>query len=94
MEDNKLMTLEQARNVLRVDEGDNDELITSLMEAIPSYIETATGMKEDQQIKEPMAKTAAGFILTLWYYADKADDKALNRTIEALLKSLTYKARG
>ena len=32
--------------------------------------------------------------ITLWYYADKADDKALNRTIEALLKSLTYKARG
>lgn len=87
------MTLEKACNILHVDQGTNDDLINGLLAAIPGYIETVTGMKPGQQAKEPLADTVGGFLLTLWYYSDHADDARLMRTIENLLKCLTLKAR-
>ena len=87
------MTLEDAKNVLRVDIDDNDELIQSLLNALPGYIEIKTGMKEADQAAEPLVKTVSGFILMLWYYSDHADDVKLNRTIDSLLKAITLKAR-
>ena len=87
------MTLSEACNVLHVDEGNNDELINSLLQALPSYIEVATGLTEEQQAQEPLVDTVSGFILTQWYYADHADDQALTRTINSLLKALSIRAR-
>ena len=87
------MTLTEALNVLRVDAGTNDDLIYSIIEAIPSYIETTTGLKAVYQGQEPMVETVSGLILTQWYYADHADDQALTRTINALLKCITIRAR-
>ena len=88
-----IMTLSEACNVLHVDEGANDELIGSLVSAIPDYIEVATGYPAVEQSSEPLVRVVAGFLLTQWYYADHADDQALTRTINALLKSITIKAR-
>lgn len=87
------MTLDQACNVLHVDQGDNDELIQALINALPSYIETTTGLPAAYQDGEPLVTTVSGFLLTLWYYADHADDQALTRTIDALLKALSARAR-
>ena len=87
------MTLNEACNVLHVDRGNNDELISSLIIALPGYIETATGYPSMDQIVEPLCKVVEGLILTQWYYADHADDQALTRTINALLKAITLKAR-
>lgn len=87
------MTLTEACNVLHVDQGDNDELIQSLCDALPSYIETTTGLKEADQASEPLVTTVSGFLLTLWYYSDHADDQALTRTIDALLKAISARAR-
>lgn len=87
------MTLSDACNVLHVDEGYNDELITALVAALPSYIETTTGLKEENQSSEPLVETVSGLILTQWYYSDHADDQSLTRTIDALLKALTVRAR-
>ena len=39
-----IMTLSEALNVLHLDAGVNDDLVLSLLAAIPGYIETATGM--------------------------------------------------
>lgn len=88
-----MLSLEQARDVLRVDGGDNDDLIRSLLFAIPDYIEVTTGMNEAQQMNEPLIDTVSGFLLTLWYYSDNADDTKLQRTIDNLLKCITIKAR-
>lgn len=87
-----MLTLEQACNILRVDVGNNDELIQSLIGAVPDYIEVTTGMNKEQQEGEPLVDTVSGFLLTLWYYADHADDVKLQRTIDNLLKCITLKA--
>lgn len=87
------MTLTEALNVLHVDAGVNDALIQALIDAIPDYIETTTGLGVSFQDLEPLVKTVSGFILTQWYYADHADDQALTRTINSLLKVLSIRAR-
>ena len=87
------MTLIDARNVLHVDAGVNDALISALLDAIPSYIETTTGLKEDDQDDEPLVDVVGGLLLTQWYYSDHADDQSLTRTINALLKALSVRAR-
>ena len=87
------MTLTEACNVLHVDEGNNDELIQSLIDALPSYIATTTGLAEVNQDAEPLVQTVSGLLLTQWYYADHADDQALTRTINALLKAISVRAR-
>ena len=87
------MTLQEAQDILRVNAGENDELIVSLISALPDYIEVVTGMKADAQIFEPLVFTVEKFLLTEWYYADKADDASLNRTIDNLLKAISIKAK-
>lgn len=82
----------QAKNDLRVDGSDNDIIILSLCEALPDYIELQTGMSKQDQINEPLVDTVCGFIIRVWYYADKADDVKLQRTIDNLLKCITLKA--
>lgn len=88
-----LLTLQEACNILHVDEGNNDEFIFSLIDAIPDYIEVSTGVAAELQYTEPLAKVAAGFILTSWYYADHADDIALTRAVDSLFKAMTIKYR-
>lgn len=88
-----MLSLADAKNVLRIDTEDNDALIQSLLEAIPDYIELSTGMSQEAQAAEPLVDTVSGFIITLWYYADHADDTKLQRTIDSLLKCITLKAR-
>ena len=87
------MTLPEALNVLRVDAGVNDDLILSLLDAMPTYIEQTTGMSIDRQIDEPLVRTCCNFLLILWYHADHSDDTKLQRTIDNLLKCITLKAR-
>jgi len=88
-----VLNLEEAREHLRIDGTDNDEIILSLLEAIPDYIEVTTGMTPEQQEHEPLVTTASKFILQLWYNAEQADSEKLQRTIDGLLKAITVKAR-
>jgi len=87
------MTLAEACNVLHVDVGNNDALITALITALPDYISVSTGLPANKQHLEPLVEVVSGLILTQWYYADKADDQSLTRTISSLLKAITIKAR-
>ena len=87
------MTLVDAYDVLRVNAGDNDDLITSLLTAIPDYITVTTGLLPIHQEDEPLVETVSGFLLRLWYFGDHADDQALKRTIDCLLKAIAIKAR-
>lgn len=88
-----ILTIEEAREILRIDGSDNDKIITSLLEAIPSYLEITTGLKQEDGDRLPLAKTTAKFILQLWYNAEQSDSEKLQRTIDNLLKSLSLIAR-
>jgi hypothetical protein len=88
-----MLTIDEARDFLRIDGTDNDVIIASLLDAIPGYIEVSTGMAAAQQATEPLAKTASKFILQLWYNAEQAESEKLQRTIDGLLKALTVMAR-
>ena len=89
-----MITLSTAREWLRIDGTDNDDIIQGLLDAAPSYIEVATGMTISDQAGEPLADTVTKFLLTLWYNAEQAEAERLQRTIDNLLKALSAKARG
>lgn len=86
-----MIGLNQARDILRIDGTDNDDIINGLLNTIPGYIEVTTGMTEDQQGNEPMVNTISGFLLKLWYNAEQSEAEKLQRTIDSLLKCITLK---
>lgn len=89
-----IISIEEARDTLRVDGSDNDIIITPLIEAIPHYLEATTGKAwVDEEIIHPLAKTAAKFILMLWYNPQDNEVQKLQRVIEGLLTTLTALGR-
>ena len=89
----EILTTDEARDILRLDSGDNDDLINALIKALPSYLAVATGCNNDY-LKSPLAKTVAGFLIQLWYNADGTDTAKLQRTIDNLLTALTVYSNG
>lgn len=89
-----LITIEEARDALRVDGEDNDTIIIPLLESIPSYLEVTTGRTwiEDAQV-HPLAQTVTKFILQLWFDPQGQDSERLKRTIDNLLTALTALGR-
>lgn len=83
-----LFTIEEARDILRIDGSDNDEMIFALLSAIPPYLQATTGYIPTNGYS-PVALTAARFLLQLWYYGENADTDKLQRVIDSLLKALS-----
>lgn len=88
-----LLTIEEAREILRIDGTDNDVVILPLLEAIPSYLEVSTGKTWDTEPIHPLAKTAAKFILQLWYFPQSEEADRLKKAIDNLLVALTAMGR-
>lgn len=93
-----MIDVEQAMNVLRLDSGDiaTEEIVESLLYAVPSYIEAATGLtatEQENDIYSDLIDTVTGFILRLWYYPEHTDSEKLQRVIDSLLKSITVLSR-
>lgn len=84
-----LITIEEARNWLRLDNSDNDVNIEGLIESAEEYITLTTGMSVEAQVTSPLAKTACKFLLSLWYDPEQADSDKLQRSIDNLLKALS-----
>lgn len=84
------MTLEQAREWLRIDGTDNDQIIGDLLEGVKVYIKQSTGMETADQESNPLAVTCQKLLLSLWYNPDQDGADKLQRTIDNLLKSLSY----
>jgi len=83
-----IFTIEEAREILRIDGSDNDATITALLSAIPPYLEETTGY-QGWGYFSPVAKAAGRFLLQLWYYGENADTDKLQRVIDSLLKALS-----
>lgn len=90
-----IIGMEEAREFLRVDGTENDEIIEAILEAIPSEIEIRTGYdwNESDGDAHPMAKQAARFILQLYFDPQTEDSVRLQRTIDNLLAGLTVIGR-
>ncbi|MDU9350028.1 MULTISPECIES: head-tail connector protein [Staphylococcus] len=88
-----IISIEDARNALRVDGDYNDDVIQPLIESIPSYLEMTTGRDWLDEPIEPLAQTTAKFILQLWFDPQTQDSERLKRTIDGLLVSLTALGR-
>lgn len=86
-----MLTIVQARDVLRLDNTDNDLMIQALLDTVPDYIELTTGLDIVEQIDEPMCDTVATFLIKLWYNAEQAEADKLQRVIDGLLKTITLK---
>ena len=50
-----MIEVAEAREWLRLDGDENDEIIKGLLNAIPDYIEVSTGLNKQAQEKEPLA---------------------------------------
>jgi len=83
-----IISIEEARDILRLDGEDNDSIITPLLEVIPNYLEVTTGYKPYRGKYSPLAITTARFLLQLWYNADGTDTEKLQKTIDNLLTAL------
>ena len=84
------MTVEEAREWLRLDNTDNDAVIAGLIEGATEYIAIATGLDAKAQAASPLAQTAAKFLLSLWYDPTQADTDKLQRSIDNLLKAVAH----
>ncbi len=88
------MTTSEALLVLRLDETEeNTQIVGSLLDAVPDYIENATGMEAEMQENFSIVETCTGFLLRLWYYPEGTDTDKLQKVIDALLKSITLIAK-
>ena len=84
-----MLTIEKAREWLRLDNSDNDAIISGLMDSAVEYITLTTGLSEADQENSTLAETAQKFLLTLWYDPEMADSDKLQRSIDNLLKALS-----
>lgn len=83
-----ILSIEDARNALRVDGDFNDDIIIPLVEAIPNYLYITTGRDWLDEPVQPLAQTTAKFILQLWFDPQTQDSERLKRTIDSLLGAL------
>lgn len=88
-----ILELDEAMDTLRLDGEANEQIVDSLVRAIPSYLEVTTGRSWDDDKDNELAKTTAKFILQLWYDQDGQDTEQLKRTIDTLLGALTALGR-
>lgn len=88
-----MLSLDEAREWMRIDDTDNDRIIQGLLDAVPGYIETTTGMDTTAQLNEPLVDTVTKFLLLLWYDVQSNEAARLQRIIDNMLKTITVKAR-
>lgn len=88
-----MLSLDEAREWMRIDDTDNDRIIQGLLDAVPGYIETTTGMDTTAQLNEPLVDTVTKFLLLLWYDVQSNEAARLQRVIDNMLKTITVKAR-
>ena len=84
-----IFTIEEARNILKVDDEYSDPVIYQLLEAIPPYIQQTTGYTPQEGLYSPLAKTAARFILWQWFDGVDENTYKQQRVIDNLLKALS-----
>ena len=86
-----MLTIDEALLALRTEaNAGNIQLVQDLLQAIPPYITTTTGILLPEIAVEvcPLLKTLAKFLLCLWYNPDGTDAVQLQVVVNNLLKTL------
>ncbi|PEV74139.1 head-tail connector protein [Bacillus cereus] len=85
-----VLTVEEAKKYLRVDGNEEDDLITSFVEAAEIYIKNATSKTVD--LKSELATLAARILIAHWYENREAVGKAeqLLFSLQSILVQLQY----
>jgi len=86
-----IVTLEEAKNWLRVDFSDDDALITTLINAAEEYLENTTGTAFDAT--NHLAKIFCMTLIAHWYENRELIGKASNEVrpiLQSILAQLTY----
>lgn len=90
-----IVTLEEAKNWLRVDFSEDDALITTLINAAEEYLKNATGTTFDAT--NHLAKIFCMTLIADWYENREMIGKATDQTrpiIQSILAQLTYSYGG
>lgn len=85
-----ILTLEEAKETLRICHDEDDEMILNYINSIPDYLETKTGSRWDKEPINPLAKTLAGYLVVSMY---EMDSKSYEKLIDNLLIVLTSMVR-
>ena len=86
-----MLTLEKAKEFLRVDTDYEDALIQSLIDAAVAYITDTTGMTAENQ-NTPLIETLQKFIVANWFEnRASGGDMAGSSTILSLVKTVKSK---
>lgn len=86
-----IVTLEETKQYLRIDDNESDSLIISLVNAAEEYLKNATGQEFDNT--NNLARIFCWVLISDWYenreYIGKASDK-IRPIIESMLAQLKY----
>jgi uncharacterized phage protein (predicted DNA packaging) len=86
-----IVTLEEAKNWLRVDFSDDDALITTLINAAEEYLKNATGITFDAT--NHLAKIFCMTLIADWYENRELIGKVSDQVrpiLQSILAQLTY----
>lgn len=86
-----MLTIELAKNILRIDTGFEDNRIQAIVNILPFYIFERTGYPVDKQANEPLCQLLEQFLIRKFYLPDEPENY-IDRTIESLIATLKYKA--
>lgn len=90
-----VLTLQEAKDALRIDGTDNDTIVQSLIDALPDYLQATTGStwSDNAVTGYQLAKTCSKFVIQLWYNSDIADADKLQTVIDRITSTLSVIAR-
>ena len=81
-----IFTIEEARDILRIDGSDNDAMIFALLSAVPPYLEATTGYTAVNGDYSPLAQAAGLALHQYGNYSHKAKTNKLQRISRTLWK--------
>ena len=76
-----ILTLQEAKDLLRVDFDEDDEMIIDLINSVPEYLKNTTGKPWNEEPINPIVKNLAGYLLRKWYSGIDEYDNIINNLI-------------
>lgn len=89
-----VVSVDDMREYLRLDDDANDLILVDLIEAAAVYITQTTGMDTTDQADNPLARSAIKMLVATWYDPQGIDATASERAVTEMLKHLPASTGG